>query len=320
MTKRLHAILPKVLLSLLAQTVALGDCAAESPLVLDLHKDAVYDVVFSPLGPQLASSSYDETIRLWRVSDGAPLGKLTGHTDQVFRIAFSPAGQSLASCSGDGTIIIWDLARQTRRAIMRGHGDPILGIDYSPDGQRIATAGSHIQVWQKGRELWATPHQETFFSVAWSPDQQLLACGTRNLIQIHHGDSSEPVQKIKTDGGMVYQLCYSPDGNWLASAASDGSLTLRRTADYRVHRSVTADHSALFAAVFAADGKSVITGGRERVIRRWRVPELTLIREWRGPEETILSVALSADLNSMAAGSYDGKVFLWRDIHSGETR
>lgn len=71
-------------------------------------------------------------------------------------------------------------------------------------------------------------------------------------------------------------------GTWLASAT--GVLALRRTADFSVHRSVSADNSALFAVLFAPDGKSILTGGRVRVIRKRTVPDLAPVAEWRGPE------------------------------------
>ena len=320
MTKRLNSVASVVLLVLACwfgiQVPLSGQTTpgVEPPILLDLHGDAVYDVAFSPDGSTLASGSYDNSIRLWRVDDGEPIGILRGHTDQVFRIAFSSDGNSLASCSGDGTTIIWDLASKSKRSVLSTHRDPMLDVVYSADGQMMATAGSHIQLWLQGCEVWSTPHTDAFFSIALSPAQKQLACGSRNLIQIHSIDSAQVRRRIELDGGMVYQLQYSPDGTWLASASSNGVLALRRTTDYSIHRSVNADVSALFTTSFAPDGKTILTAGRERVIRQWSVPDLKPVAQWRGPEETVLAVTLSPDMKSMAAGSYDGKILLWRNL------
>ncbi|KOR30824.1 hypothetical protein TI04_03895 [Achromatium sp. WMS2] len=62
------------------------------------HTSSVESVAFSPDGTILASASADNTIKLWRVADGALLRTLTGgHTGWVNSVAFSPDGNSSSS-------------------------------------------------------------------------------------------------------------------------------------------------------------------------------------------------------------------------------
>ena len=79
--------------------------ASQSTLVG--HTNPVHGVAFSPDGQTLASGSWDNTVRLWRVSDGILLRTLEGHTDPVLSVAFSPDGQTLASGSRDKTVRLW---------------------------------------------------------------------------------------------------------------------------------------------------------------------------------------------------------------------
>ena len=65
-------------------------------------------------------------------------------------------------------------------------------------------------------------------------------------------------------------------------------------------RRVRGDRSALFSAAFSPDGKHVVSGGRERVVRTWSVPELELEQERYGPEETVLAVTYSPDGKQIA--------------------
>jgi len=77
--------------------------------VLHGHTRGVWSVSFSPDGQILASSSDDETVRLWDVRDGQCLQVLRGHTKSICSVSFSPNGLTLVSGSQDQTIKLWDV-------------------------------------------------------------------------------------------------------------------------------------------------------------------------------------------------------------------
>jgi len=67
----------------------------------------VLDLDFAPYDALLATSGYDDTIRLWNAATAAPLFVLNGHRGSVTQITWSPDGRWLASVSTDGTIRLW---------------------------------------------------------------------------------------------------------------------------------------------------------------------------------------------------------------------
>jgi len=67
----------------------------------------VRSVAISPDGGTLVSGSADNTVKVWRLSDGALLRTLTGHVWSVNSIAISTDGGMLVSGSGDETIKVW---------------------------------------------------------------------------------------------------------------------------------------------------------------------------------------------------------------------
>ena len=75
------------------------------------HDGAVTAVAFSPDGTKLATTSLDNTARLWDAATGQPLGPPMKHDDSVGAVVFSPDGAKLATTSlNDNTVRLWDAA------------------------------------------------------------------------------------------------------------------------------------------------------------------------------------------------------------------
>jgi WD40 repeat protein/tRNA A-37 threonylcarbamoyl transferase component Bud32 len=83
-------------------------CTINTPIISSSNSSSAKgSLIFSPDGQILASSSNDNTIKLWDVASGNEIGTLTGHCSQVNSIVFSCDGQILVSGGADGAIKIW---------------------------------------------------------------------------------------------------------------------------------------------------------------------------------------------------------------------
>jgi WD40 repeat protein/uncharacterized caspase-like protein len=74
---------------------------------LEGHSAWVSALAFSPDGKELASGSWDHTIKIWDAQTGKLLHTLTGHTDTIRGLSFLSGGMLLSS-SYDGTSRLWD--------------------------------------------------------------------------------------------------------------------------------------------------------------------------------------------------------------------
>ncbi len=73
------------------------------------HSLHVSSVAFSPDSKYLASSSYDNIVKLWSVESQKDVATLQGHRHFITSVAFSPDGKYLASGSYDNTVKLWSI-------------------------------------------------------------------------------------------------------------------------------------------------------------------------------------------------------------------
>ena len=83
-------------------------------MILKGHTHAVTSAVFHPILPLLATSSMDETIKVWLLfgeeerTSAIEVVTLKGHTHFVSTVVWSPNGESLVSGGADGFVKSWD--------------------------------------------------------------------------------------------------------------------------------------------------------------------------------------------------------------------
>ena len=76
--------------------------------IIKAHSARILDVNFSPDNTQLATSSFDGTIKIWNARNlGETPVVITAHESWVFAIAFSNDGKTLVSSSEKGNLIYY---------------------------------------------------------------------------------------------------------------------------------------------------------------------------------------------------------------------
>ncbi len=241
----------------------------------------VRSLALSPDGSLLAGALFDDTIRVWSISDGTQVVELTGHTGWVRSVAFSSDGTVLASASDDNTVRLWRI----------------------PDRTLIYSLGKDTQGVR---------------SAAFSPDDKILAAGTADgLIHLWDVKTGALLKTLEGHEGWVRALAFSHDGSLLASGAFDATVRIWRVADGTLLHELKGHSSSVLSVAFTPDDKTLATGSVDSTIRLWRVGDGQTGAILAGHQSFVYGIAISPDGARLASASEDGTARLW-DIYRPE--
>jgi WD40 repeat protein len=164
------------------------------------HKDVVQAVSFSPDGKKVASGAWDGTVRVWDVSTGKELHALKTNGDKVHSVAFSPDGERIVSGSGDRTIHVWNA--RSGKELLSLEGEPG-ELAISPDGRALASGSKKgtrsVKLWDlttgKNITTFAVKSVGELTSLEFSPNGNILACGSYAAISLHETSTGNEVAR-----------------------------------------------------------------------------------------------------------------------------
>jgi WD40 repeat protein len=122
----------------------------EDPLIYRGHRQAVFDVKWSPLAnTHIVSASKDKTVQIWDPMTGKTKFVYTQHNKSVQAAEWSPDGGFIASAGADATIRVWDATTGKDYAIYRDHTSTIWALSWPPFGTDLASASEDgtMRIW-----------------------------------------------------------------------------------------------------------------------------------------------------------------------------
>lgn len=287
----------------------------------------------SPNGDVFAVTVTSGHILILDTQNGDELRRLDAGISTLDKLSFSPDGKILVSSEQfafleESEFIFWDVQTGDVLHKLEGHEFHGNNLRFSHDGRYfVTTNGNELKVWDRNNLQSLVTHYAGKPSykgyAAYSPDGNLLASTSDDLIQIWNPKNGLSMFTLVGHTETVTAISFSPDNQYLVSAGGfDDSVIIWDLEKRQIIKTLVVGgtvHDVIFSPtgkffVSAEDVHSLLsTSGKITV---WDAEYGNVILSLSS-ESPFLSLDISPDSNLLAAGLMDGTIKLWA-INSGE--
>ena len=237
--------------------------------VMRFHDNAVNAVAWLKDG-RIVTAGADAHIAIWTQGRAHPDTVLDGHSGPIVDLALSPDGKTLASASWDHTVRLWPLAGGEPR-VLRGNAQNVNGVAFSPGGKQVISAGydATLRIWRlDGASVIVRNLPSPLNTVAVAPDGEIVAAGATGMV-FFLSPTGEMRGAVETSPTPVIQVALSPDGKLIAAAGVRGSVAVFDRKARKLLRTLIGPGLPVWSVAFFPDNRTLLTGGTDRMIRRW---------------------------------------------------
>ncbi len=271
---------------------------------------------FTADSKRLASGSRDGTAKVWDVTTGNLILTLQGHTGPVKSLQFIENGKMLHSSSSDGVIRVWNVDANTEKLI---HTKPpwlAFASVFSSDGKTIASAcWNEVRLWDTNTQSFLEPltgHERFVLTVAFSPDDKLLASGSREgRVVLWDVPNHEHLSTRDVHTDEVNAVVFSPDGKKFASASKDGTVYLLDLHTEKGTTLFTEPNRGVRAVAFSPDSSTLVSGRWDGEMQIWDAETHQHVSDFIDASGTIDGLAFSPDGKTVVTGLHGGLIRLW---------
>lgn len=247
------------------------------------HGGMIHDAGWSRDGSLIATSGYDETVRVWETATGRQIQVLKPLGSFACSVGFSPDGRWVAAGgSDDGVLKVVEVASGRVIREIKTPDTALYAVEFTPDG-------GHLIV-----------------------NHTLTNRGDTSLRIFKVSDWSEVKTPIK---GPATSFALSRDGRTFAYSTPAGQILLLETAGWTELRTLDAHQFGASSLAFHPRGRYLASSGRDGAVRLWDASTGAMVNSLAIKGEVDSRLAFGSDEESLVVATADAtvKVFGRRD-------
>jgi WD40 repeat protein len=264
------------------------------------HTGAVLALAFLGAG-RITSGGADKSALVWDTTPAWTLERTIGTgdessplADRVLAVNLSPNGKWLATGGGvasrSGEIKIWNVADGSLvRELKEPHSDTVFSLDFSTDNKYLASGGADkfgkVFETQTGKPVRTFEgHTHHVLGVSWKRDGRTLAsCGADKVVKIWNFATGEQKKTVADFNKPVTSIHFIEGTNEALVSSGDNQVRIVREDGNNVRTFAGAADFVESAAV-TADGRIVVAGGQDSVLRIWNGTNGEVIKNFEPPK------------------------------------